>query len=76
MAGLGAGNRTEQTWRGYSWIERNRESGAGKAGGRYGADEVIVVTDTFEHADRLQSYQRVAGVAATLVELGTLTVNM
>ena len=28
-----------------------------------GADEVIVVTDTYEHADRLQSYQRVAGVA-------------
>src|SRR6201997_1230970 len=26
-----------------------------------GADEVIVVTDTYEHADRLQSYQRVAG---------------
>ena len=26
-----------------------------------GADEVIVVTDTYEHADRLQSYERVAG---------------
>ena len=25
-----------------------------------GADELIVVTDTYEHADRLQSYQRVA----------------
>jgi alkanesulfonate monooxygenase SsuD/methylene tetrahydromethanopterin reductase-like flavin-dependent oxidoreductase (luciferase family) len=31
-----------------------------------GADEVVVVTDTFEHEDRLQSYQRVAGVAATI----------
>jgi luciferase family oxidoreductase group 1 len=31
------------------------------------ADEVIVVTDTFEHADRLQSYQRVARVAARVV---------
>ncbi len=31
-----------------------------------GADEVIVVTDTYEHADRLQSYQQVAGVAATI----------
>jgi len=30
------------------------------------ADEVIVVADTFEHADRLQSYQRVARVAASL----------
>jgi luciferase family oxidoreductase group 1 len=32
-----------------------------------GADEVIVVSDTFEHADRLQSYQRVADVAAKVV---------
>jgi alkanesulfonate monooxygenase SsuD/methylene tetrahydromethanopterin reductase-like flavin-dependent oxidoreductase (luciferase family) len=30
------------------------------------ADEVIAVTDTYEHAQRLQSYQRVAGIAATL----------
>src|SRR5580692_9274290 len=30
------------------------------------ADEVIVVTDTYEHADRLESYRRVAGVAATI----------
>ncbi len=28
------------------------------------ADEIIVVTDTFEHADRLQSYQRLASIAA------------
>jgi luciferase family oxidoreductase group 1 len=27
-----------------------------------GADEVIVVTDTYEHRDRLESYQRVAGI--------------
>ena len=31
-----------------------------------GADEVIVVADTFEHADRLESYRRVAGIAATI----------
>jgi luciferase family oxidoreductase group 1 len=30
------------------------------------ADEVIVVTDTYEHADRLQSYERVAGIAAAI----------
>jgi hypothetical protein len=30
------------------------------------ADEVIVVTDTYAHADRLQSYQRVVGVAAMI----------
>jgi luciferase family oxidoreductase group 1 len=31
-----------------------------------GANEVIVVTDTYEHADRLQSYQRVGGIAAMI----------
>ena len=31
-----------------------------------GADEVIVVTDTYEHADRLDSYRRVADVAAAI----------
>jgi luciferase family oxidoreductase group 1 len=30
------------------------------------ADEVIVVTDTYEHAHRLESYERVAGIAATI----------
>jgi luciferase family oxidoreductase group 1 len=30
------------------------------------ADEVIVVTDTYEHADRIESYRRVAGVAAII----------
>src|SRR5580658_7238231 len=41
-------------------------AGLQKLVGDTGTDEVIVVTDTFEHADRLQSYQRVAGVAATI----------
>jgi alkanesulfonate monooxygenase SsuD/methylene tetrahydromethanopterin reductase-like flavin-dependent oxidoreductase (luciferase family) len=31
-----------------------------------GADELIVVTDTYEHADRLQSYDRVARIAQTI----------
>jgi luciferase family oxidoreductase group 1 len=31
-----------------------------------GADEVIIVTDTYEHSDRLESYQRVAGIAAMI----------
>jgi luciferase family oxidoreductase group 1 len=31
-----------------------------------GADEVIVVTDTYEHADRLESYQRLGRIAATI----------
>jgi alkanesulfonate monooxygenase SsuD/methylene tetrahydromethanopterin reductase-like flavin-dependent oxidoreductase (luciferase family) len=34
--------------------------------GETGASEVIVVTDTYEPADRLESYRRVAGVAATV----------
>ena len=31
-----------------------------------GADELIVVTDTYDPADRLHSYQRVAGIANTI----------
>jgi luciferase family oxidoreductase group 1 len=31
-----------------------------------GADEVIVVTDTYEHEDRLRSYQRVGRIAKTI----------
>jgi uncharacterized membrane protein len=31
-----------------------------------GTDEVIVVTDTYEHADRLESYRRVVSIAATM----------
>jgi luciferase family oxidoreductase group 1 len=30
------------------------------------AEEVIVVTDTYEHVDRLESYRRLAAVAATI----------
>ena len=33
-----------------------------------GADEVIVVTDTYEHEHRLESYQRVAGIVATITQ--------
>jgi luciferase family oxidoreductase group 1 len=33
---------------------------------RTGADEVIVVTDLFSHADRLESYERVAEVARSI----------
>lgn len=31
-----------------------------------GADEVIVVTDTYEHSDRLESYQRVADIGKVM----------
>jgi luciferase family oxidoreductase group 1 len=46
--------------------------GLQKLVGETRADEAIVVTDTFEHADRLQSYQRVARVASG-IELRTVT---
>ena len=39
-----------------------------------GADEVIVVTDTFEPADRLRSYELVARIAAK-VELSRATIE-
>ena len=39
------------------------KAGLEKLASDIGADEVIVVTDTYEHADRLQSYERVASVA-------------
>lgn len=43
-----------------------------------GASEVIVVSDTYEHSDRLRSYERVANVAKTLgptpiIEIGEET---
>jgi hypothetical protein len=31
-----------------------------------GTDEIIVVTDTYEHRDRLESYQRVAEIAGAI----------
>jgi hypothetical protein len=37
--------------------------GLEKLVGDTAADEVIVVTDTYEHADRIDSYRRVAGLA-------------
>ncbi len=50
-------------------VGSNATVGAGlvKLVGETGADEVIVVTDTYEHADRLESYERVASVA-TMIE--------
>jgi luciferase family oxidoreductase group 1 len=42
------------------------KAGLEKLAADTGADEVIVVTDTYEHADRLQSYERVAYLAATI----------
>ena len=41
-------------------------SGLEKLVGETGADEIIAVTDTYEHADRLASYERLALVAREL----------
>jgi len=51
------------------------KAGLEKLVGETGADEVIVVTDTYEHSDRLQSYERVAGVAASIEVKSTATVE-
>jgi luciferase family oxidoreductase group 1 len=40
------------------------------------ADEVIVVTDTYEHADRLQSYRRVADIAKVVAVKPTVAVGV
>lgn len=42
------------------------KAGLEKLVGETGADEVIVVTDTYEHEDRLESYRRVADIARTV----------
>jgi hypothetical protein len=49
--------------------------GLEKLVGDTGANEVIVVTDTYEHVDRLESYRRVAGVATTIVVKPTVAVE-
>ena len=51
------------------------KAGLEKVVGETGADEVIVVTDTYEHADRLESYRRVAGVAAMIEVKPTVAVG-
>ena len=51
------------------------KAGLEKLVGDTGADEVIVVTDTYEHADRLQSYQRVAAIAAMIEVKPTVAVG-
>jgi luciferase family oxidoreductase group 1 len=42
------------------------KAGLEKLVGQTGADEVIVVTDTYEQADRLESHRRVAAIAAKM----------
>jgi luciferase family oxidoreductase group 1 len=51
------------------------KGGLEKLVGDTGANEVIVVTDTYEHVDRLESYRRVAGVATTIEVKPTVAVE-
>jgi luciferase family oxidoreductase group 1 len=49
------------------------KAGLEKLVGETGADEVIIVTDTYDHAERLQSYRRVAEVATKIEAKATVT---
>jgi luciferase family oxidoreductase group 1 len=51
------------------------KAGLEKLVGETGADEVVVVTDTYGHAERLQSYQRVADVASMIEAKSTAVVG-
>jgi luciferase family oxidoreductase group 1 len=51
------------------------KAGLEKLVGETGADEVIVVTDTYEHEDRVQSYRRVAAIAATIAAKPSVAVG-
>src|SRR6202140_2458135 len=51
------------------------KAGLEKLASETGAAEVIVVTDTYEHADRLQSYRRVADVASMIETKSTAVVG-
>jgi len=51
------------------------QAGLQKLASDTGADEVIIVTDTYDHADRLESYQRVADVSQTIDAKSTVAVG-
>jgi luciferase family oxidoreductase group 1 len=51
------------------------KAGLEKLVGETGADEIVVVTDTYGHAERLQSYQRVADVARMIEAKSTAVVG-
>jgi alkanesulfonate monooxygenase SsuD/methylene tetrahydromethanopterin reductase-like flavin-dependent oxidoreductase (luciferase family) len=51
------------------------KAGLEKLVGDTAANEVIVVTDTYEHTDRIESYRRVAGVATMIEVRSTVTVE-
>ena len=43
------------------------QAGLKKLAGETGADEVIVLTETYEHSDRIDSYRRVARIASKIL---------
>jgi luciferase family oxidoreductase group 1 len=51
------------------------KAGLQKLVGDTGADEVIAVTDTYDHVDRLQSYRRLASVAKMMEVKPTVAVG-
>jgi luciferase family oxidoreductase group 1 len=50
------------------------EAGLQKLVREVDADEIVVVTDTYDHADRLQSYRRVADIARTIETTSSVAV--
>jgi luciferase family oxidoreductase group 1 len=55
--------------------DKTVKAGLEKLVSETGADEVIAVTDTYEHADRLDSYRRVADIAATIKANQTVAIE-
>ncbi len=52
------------------------KAGLEKLAADTGADEIIVVTDTYDHTDRLQSYHRVAKVATRIEATPSVAVEV
>jgi hypothetical protein len=65
----GARGSDEQNAGGHSGIERDGESRVEKLVSETGADEIVVVTDAYEHEDRLRSYERVAKEIAVAAQV-------
>lgn len=61
-----ASGRGEQIARGDPGSEESVHAGLGKLVSNTGTDEVIVVTDTYEHSARIESYQRVVRIARNI----------
>jgi len=55
--------------------EKSVKAGLERLLSETGADEIIAVTDTYEHADRLESYRLLAGIAAKIQTKSTVAIH-